>query len=65
MAQVVQGDAGDTGLVAEQVEAVEDVLGVQGAAVAVEDVAAAAGDVAEGAGVGAVPEPIMTSARSA
>jgi hypothetical protein len=33
----VQRDAGDAGPVAEQVEAVEDVLGVQRAAVVVED----------------------------
>ncbi|MCC9311425.1 hypothetical protein LN042_30925 [Kitasatospora sp. RB6PN24] len=49
----MEGDAGDTGPVAEQVEAVGDVLGVQEAAVAVEDVAAAVGDGADGAGVGA------------
>ena len=49
VAQVVEGDAGDAGFVAEQVEVVEDVLGVERAAVAVEDVAAVVGDVAEGA----------------
>ncbi|WP_457034319.1 hypothetical protein, partial [Kitasatospora sp. P5_F3] len=49
---VVEGDAGDAGFVAEPVEVVEDVLGVEGAAVAVEDVAAAGGDVAEGSGAG-------------
>ncbi|RAJ36797.1 hypothetical protein K353_04625 [Kitasatospora sp. SolWspMP-SS2h] len=46
---------GGAGFVAEQVEAVEDVLGVQGSAVVVEGVAAAAG-VAEGGGAGAVVE---------
>ncbi len=52
----MEGDAGDVGLVAEQVEVVEDVLGVERAAVAVEDVASAVGDVAEGSGAGAVVE---------
>lgn len=46
----MQGDAGVAGFVAKQVEVVEDVLGVQGAAVGVEDVAGGV-DVAEGAGV--------------
>jgi hypothetical protein len=45
----VQGDAGDAGLVAEQVEAVENGFGVDRAAVAVEDVAVGGGGLAEGA----------------
>lgn len=56
VAQVVDGDAGDAGFVAQPMEAVEDLLRVDWAAVVVEDVAVGGEGVAEEVVVGEVVE---------